>query len=119
MDGEVARTGEDGTRLPPMPRVVRGGMGVRILARSGHGAVCARSIPNWGTAVPPAAHFDTGCLFHGERAPTAPDPGARLTVPDGLVDDERRADDRNEAQGGQSWHLPRDGKQTQQDNGRD
>jgi hypothetical protein len=39
------------------------------------------------TAVPPAASSGTGDLFHGERASTAADPGAPLSIPDGLVAD--------------------------------
>ena len=58
-------------------------------------------------------------LFHGEGASPAADPGARLSVPDDLVDDEEHADGRDHPEGGEGWHLPRDGEQPDQQHRRD
>ena len=71
------------------------------------------------TIVPPAASSGTGGLFHGERASTTADPGAPLSIPDGLVTDERRADDRNETEGGEGGNVPRDREQPKQQDRRD
>jgi uncharacterized protein YndB with AHSA1/START domain len=49
----------------------------------------------------------------------AADPGAVLSIPDGLVADERRADGRNEAEGREGRYHPRDGEQAKQQDRRD
>src|SRR5919199_3921257 len=91
---------------PAMPRVPITGHGIaddpRLSVRpwptqappASRGPSCSR------TAVPPTASFDTGGLLHGERAPPAADPGARLSVPEGLVGDEGHAHGHNQAEGG-------------------
>jgi len=52
-------------------------------------------------------------------ASPAANPGARLSVPEGLVGDEGHADGRNDAEGRQGRHLPCDRKQPEQQHRRD
>src|SRR5213593_2185152 len=70
--------------------------------RTGAPASCASS---WSRAVLSAVAFgDAGGLLHGEGASSATDPGAGLSVPQDLVDDERHTNGPNHAQGDKGWN---------------
>ena len=74
----------------------------------------------WLAAPPPAsAPLDGQGLFRGEGATSAPDPGASLSVPEDLVDDEADADRRDQAEREQGRDHGCGRDQRQQQNGRD